>query len=96
MKGETNNKGLNRSYVPEDVWGSGSIALRILKLGTRRRWGSGQLHVPVAIPPEKEPPVFSGEEPEWIGEQIWTQRWRRRKSVHCSFRKWNLIVQPVA
>jgi hypothetical protein len=30
------------------IWGSGGIAPRILDLGTRR---SGQLHVPVALPP---------------------------------------------
>jgi hypothetical protein len=32
---------------------------------------SGQLHAPVALLPEKEPPVPIGQEAVWISEQVW-------------------------
>jgi hypothetical protein len=41
--------------------------------------GSVQLHVPVALPPGKEPPVFIGQEAGWAPEPVWTT-WRRENS----------------
>jgi hypothetical protein len=36
---------------------------------------SGQLHGPAALPPQKEPPLLTGEEAGWAPELVWT-RWR--------------------
>jgi hypothetical protein len=50
---------LTKHNSMKTYWGSGSIAPRILDLGTR--WEvSGQLHVPAALPPGKENPVPIG------------------------------------
>jgi len=51
-------------------WGSGSIAPRILDLGTR--WRYGQIHAPVALPPGKEPPGT-----RWIEAWSLTRSWKK-------------------
>jgi hypothetical protein len=38
---------------------------------------SGQLHVPAALPPRKEPPVIMGWETGWALKPVWTL-WRRK------------------
>jgi hypothetical protein len=40
---------------------------------------SGQLHVPAALPPAKEPSVLIRQEAEWAPEPVWTLR--RRKKI---------------
>jgi len=39
---------------------------------------SGQLHVPAALAPGKQPPVPTDQEVGWAPEQVWT--WWREKS----------------
>jgi hypothetical protein len=52
-------------------WGSGSIALRILDLGTTMEV-NGQLHAPATLLPGKEPLVSIGNEAGWAPESVWT------------------------
>jgi hypothetical protein len=40
---------------------------------------SGQLNAPAALTPEKEPPVYIGQEAGWTPEPVWTT-WRRENS----------------
>jgi hypothetical protein len=59
---------------------------------------SGQLHAPVALPPEKEPLVAIGQEAGWTPESFWT-RWWTEKFPAPARRESNPrtpIVQPVA
>jgi len=51
---------LNHAPRHENVWGSARIAV------------SGQLHVPAALPPRKEPPEPIGKEVGWVPEPAWT------------------------
>jgi hypothetical protein len=40
---------------------------------------NGQLQVPVAVPPEKEPRLPIGQEAAWASEPAW-KTWKREKS----------------
>jgi hypothetical protein len=37
-----------------------------------KRDGGGELQAPVALPPEKEHPVPTAQEPEWTPQPVWT------------------------
>jgi hypothetical protein len=57
---------------------------------------SGQLHAPVALPPEKEPPVPIGLGAGWTLEPVWTM-WRREISIPYRDTDFDpSVVQPVA
>jgi hypothetical protein len=57
---------------------------------------NGQLHVPAALLPGKEPPVPIGQEVGWTLETVWTM-WRRENSrPYWDSNSDPLVVQPIA
>jgi hypothetical protein len=51
------------------VYGGMNIQIHIF-LTSSLAGGGGQLHAPVALHPEKDPPVPTGEEAEWSPEPV--------------------------
>jgi hypothetical protein len=55
---------------------------------------SGQLRVPIALPPAKEPPIPIGFEARWVPQPAWTL-WNREK-YFLPAGNWTPAVQPIA
>jgi hypothetical protein len=54
---------------------------------------SGQLHVPAALPPGKEPLIPIGYEAGWVPEPFWTRWWWKKSQPLPGYEP--PIIQPV-
>jgi hypothetical protein len=57
---------------------------------------SGQLHAPIALLPEKEPPVPIWQEAGWAPEMVWTLWCREKSHTYRDTNFYPSAVQPVA
>jgi hypothetical protein len=52
-----------------------------------------QLQAPTALTSWIEPPLPTGNEAEWVPEQVWT--WSKKSPLIAPAKKWTPLVEPI-